>query len=178
MIGDQAKGGIYNIDDSYPCEREPLLIESAYNSSRFKDILSLWMSLRTEQSLPTKSDFSPHAFNRNALPYLILIDVERDPIRFRYRLTGTMAESIQNINLTGYYVHDQNPKKLRELLQSDLEELVRSKTPQHVRLSFTNIAGYPRRLQILRLPLCKNSQDQPNQVDHILVVVEFESSAA
>ncbi len=104
--------------------------------------------------------------------------MERDPIRFRYRLTGTMAESIQNINLTGYYVHEQNPKKLRELLQSDLEELVRSKTPQLVRLSFTNIAGYPRRLQILRLPLSKNSQESPNQVDHILVVVEFESSVA
>jgi hypothetical protein len=178
MIGEQPQGGTYNIDGDYPCEREHLLIDLANNSSRFKDILSLWTTLCTEQSLPTKSDFSPHAFNRNALPYLILIDVERDPIRFRYRLTGTMAESIQNINLTGYYVDDQEPKKLRDLLQTDLEELVRSKTPQLVRLSFTNISGYPRRLQILRLPLSKNDQESPNQVDHILVVVEFESSAA
>ncbi|MAO91355.1 MAG: hypothetical protein CMM78_00795 [Rhodospirillaceae bacterium] len=175
MIGEQPKGGIYNIDGDHPCEREHLLIDLAYDSSRFKDILSLWTSLRTENALPTKSDFSPHAFNRSALPYLILIDVEHDPLRFRYRLTGTMAESIQNANLTGHYVDDQEPIKLRDLLQTDLEELVRSKTPQHVRLTFTNIAGYPRRLQILRLPLSKNDQESPGEVDHILVVVQFES---
>lgn len=176
MIGDKTRGDIYNIDGDYPCEREHLLIDLAYNNSRFKDILSLWTSLRTEQSLPTKSDFSPDAFNRSALPFLILIDVEHTPLRFRYRLTGTMAESIQNTNLTGYYVEDQEPKKLRDLLQSDLKEMVRSKTPQYVRLSFTNIAGYPRRLQILRLPLSKNDQKNPNQVDHVLVVVQFEST--
>lgn len=172
-MAQQGRGKFYETDIDSPCERRHLLIDSAYKISRFKDILVRWTSLRTETSLPTKSDFSPHAFDRSVLPYIILLDVERDPLRFRYRLTGTMAESIQNYNYTGSYVDEQAPQKLREYLQSDLEALVQSGEPQHVSLSFTNTKGYPRHLQVLRLPLCNNNKQSENQVDHILVIILF-----
>jgi hypothetical protein len=178
MVREQFPNNIYNIDDEFPCEREHLLIDSAFDNSRFQGALSLWTSLRTPTSLPEKAEFSPHAFDRSVLPFIILLDVERQPMRFRYRLAGTMAETIQNINLTGHYVDQQMPKSLCEVLQADLKEVVRSKSPQHVRLSFTNMSGYPRCLNILRLPLRGNNQKNINQVDHILVLIQFDKISA
>lgn len=54
--------------------------------------LDYWDSKRAGRRMPARRDIEPTEI-LHLLPYVVLIDVERDPIDFRYRLVGTAVAS-------------------------------------------------------------------------------------
>lgn len=155
------------------CKRTRLPIEFTETIPVLNGVFSLWRRKRPDGGFPSKSLMDPTEMRPEALPNLILMDVENDPRRYRYRLTGTAIDGIQNRNLTGSYVDENRPEELRRILLHDLDELVESGAPHLVELAFVNAEGYGRRLRILRLPLADVAGPK-DVVAHVLLVFDFQ----
>ena len=52
-------------------------------------VYDLWAGKRGDRALPARGDLDPVEIPPHLLPGILLIDVNRDPLRFRYRLVGT-----------------------------------------------------------------------------------------
>ncbi len=159
--------------ESPRCDWNVLDLADARRSEPFKSVILRWESLRQDGYLPRKLDFSPEHIRPATLPLLMLLDVEHDPMRFRYRLTGTEVERLHNRNFTGIYVDEQNPKSLRDKLIEDYTRLAEERVPQYFHMVFQNTLGYLRDIDVLRLPLGDNKTPESDRVAHILIVVKF-----
>ncbi|MGF1609067.1 MAG: PAS domain-containing protein [Kiloniellales bacterium] len=52
-------------------------------------VYRLWDERRGGRAMPSRADFDPVDMPRHVLPGVLLVDVESEPRRFRYRLVGT-----------------------------------------------------------------------------------------
>lgn len=57
--------------------------------------------------MPSRADINPRDIVEY-LPFISMVDVERDPLRFRFRLVGTETVRAMGIDVTGKY-SDMNP---------------------------------------------------------------------
>src|SRR5262249_61383990 len=65
---------------------------------RFYDF---WASLRGDRAMPSRKDLDPLHIPPEFLPNLMLIDVLREPRRYRYRLVGTPVVTASGEDRTG-----------------------------------------------------------------------------
>jgi hypothetical protein len=63
------------------------------NSMLLENALGYWNRIRGGRRLPLRADFDPSEVPA-LLPYVIVIDVLRDPADFRYRLLGTALDRV------------------------------------------------------------------------------------
>jgi hypothetical protein len=73
------------------------------------------------------------------LPYIALIDVERSPLRFRYRLVGTAIVDNVGAEFTGRYLDTLVRLPNREAIAEEFAHVANSATPA------TNIWDYRRK---------------------------------
>lgn len=66
-------------------------------------LVDYWLSICPPDKLPGRAHFDPIDIPK-ILPYIVMTDVERDLIRFRYRLVGTAIVRATNMELTGKYL--------------------------------------------------------------------------
>jgi hypothetical protein len=73
------------------------------------ELCHYWDGRRGDRAMPARADIDPIAL-KAILPYLMLVDVEPSPLRFRYRLVGTFAyearEGLAVRELTGRYADE------------------------------------------------------------------------
>lgn len=126
-------------------------------------LLDYWLERCRDGRLPARRDIDPLA-----LPYvighLILVDVERDPLRFRYRLTGSSLSLQFNLNLTGRLVDEHPDPTIRRLANEAYATVVTTARPLAYRRNAV-INKRVRRYDVLILPLASDGQT----VDKILV---------
>src|SRR5690606_35859740 len=60
---------------------------------------------------PSRALFDPMAIPA-LLPHIYLVDLEPDPFRVRYRLTGTKSDEWNGFNITGRYIDEFLPTDL------------------------------------------------------------------
>ncbi len=60
----------------------------SFRTSVVERAFAYWSSKRTAGGLPSRADLRPEEIPR-LLPYVFLVDVERAPMSFRFRLVGT-----------------------------------------------------------------------------------------
>jgi len=76
-----------------------------------------WNAKCRADRLPARASIDPAEF-RSILPNVILLDVERDPLRMRIRLVGTRIVQFRGDN-TGRYLHELEslePARLKDYL--------------------------------------------------------------
>ncbi|MCK6452283.1 MAG: PAS domain-containing protein [Alphaproteobacteria bacterium] len=126
-------------------------------------LLDYWLERCRDGRLPARRDIDPLA-----LPYvighLILVDVERDPLRFRYRLIGSSLSLQFNLNLTGRLVDEHPDPTIRRLANEAYATVVTTARPLAYRRDAV-INKRVRRYDVLILPLASDGQT----VDKILV---------
>src|SRR3546814_16827016 len=76
----------------------------------FRPLLQYWSERAAGRAAPRRSDIDPLDLPSSLLPHLLLIDVERDPPDFRYRLAGTAADTIRGQSLKGVPVSQLRPE--------------------------------------------------------------------
>ncbi|HEX2115262.1 MAG TPA: PAS domain-containing protein [Alphaproteobacteria bacterium] len=76
----------------------------AIHSKRLRELYAYWRS-KAKGCWPSRADIDP-AEIPHLLPYVFLVDVERDPQRFRFRLIGTQICAWSGRDVTGMYVDD------------------------------------------------------------------------
>ncbi|MEC9266781.1 MAG: PAS domain-containing protein [Pseudomonadota bacterium] len=160
------------------CERTALDVQAAWHDPFFKRAFSVWDSKRGTADAPFRRDIDAFDFPSDILPRLVLIEVLRGPLRFRFRLTGTKADQIHECNITGLYSDDLKPAMLAQSIRRDFTEIVESGRPQWVELLFTNCRGHRRRTRVLRLPLLANdSSSEDPRIGFIMSVFSFQKTA-
>ncbi len=74
-----------------------------------------WETVRGTRSMPSRAEFDPLALP-DLLGNLLLIDVMRDPLRFRYRLIGSRLTERVGRDMTGRFFDDVPEPVYRERL--------------------------------------------------------------
>lgn len=96
MGGDYAVDGM--VDQIYRLDLSQL------ESPRILRFHDYWKARRTtERLVPLRADLDPTDL-RELLPNLIIIEVEQQPMRFRYRLVGTRVVDFNKLDFTGLYL--------------------------------------------------------------------------
>lgn len=72
---------------------------------RIREAYDYWDRKRAGRRMPSRADLDPVEIPR-LLPHIILVDVLRDPLRFRYRLVGTDIVEKRGFDPTGRMVGD------------------------------------------------------------------------
>ena len=132
------------------------------------DILSrmyaYWLSKCPGEELPSRRDIDPLDFSW-ALGLVCLLDVERYPLTFRYRLDGTTIAERYGADLTGRTIDDVKPDFHAALLRRHFAEVADSGRATAYRISL-RYGGQARTYMRLALPLSRDG----NAVDMILTI--------
>ncbi|MBV8650317.1 MAG: PAS domain-containing protein [Alphaproteobacteria bacterium] len=129
-----------------------------------RQVYEYWFSIRPGAGLPGRQHIDPSAITA-ALPHLYIVDVTRDPMRFRYRLVGTAYVELMGRDTTGAYYDEVHPGFTGEI-RRQYTDAVEHRRPAY-RKGRTMYVNEERRWPIVErviAPLAKNGSD----VDMIL----------
>ena len=155
-------------DSAVPFRSTPLPLDSVGDPGP-KALYAYWQRKLAGRRMPARADIDPLDL-KTVLPHLVLLDVRRDPLDFRYRVAGTRTYDIFGCDLTGRSVRDLEPRAVSAGIWDCLEAMTRDGQPQHAQLEFATTNGYARSYRVLRLPL----GDDGTTVDRILVATGFQ----
>ena len=111
----------------------------AFERPELPALLGIWHRKRADRRMPARADFDPVDLKAH-LASLILVDVEPEPLRFRYRLVGTNITKVVNRDATGAYFDDIYTGRLLETIVGVNTWLVRERAPVRI---FSR-TGHPR----------------------------------
>ncbi|HLS68543.1 MAG TPA: PAS domain-containing protein [Kiloniellales bacterium] len=78
----------------------PLISLAQVTSPLVLEAHSYWASKRQDGRLPSRADIDPLDIP-SLLPYVLLSEISLSPFQVRYRLMGTEAAAMNNLDLTG-----------------------------------------------------------------------------
>lgn len=120
-------------------------------------LLRYWQSIHPSEGLPGRQHFDPSAVAA-ILPNLVLVEVHRAPLRFRYRVLGTCIDAALGQALTGKWLDEAHAGHAcaAEVLE-EYRSVAVTKSPLW-RRSSPVIVSEPECLavEVLRLPLASN----------------------
>jgi len=76
----------------------------SFRSLRADALYRYWLSRRGD-TLPTRADIDP-AEIKSLLPYVMIVDIHRDPFRIYYRLVGTAVAHFSGVDFTGTFLDE------------------------------------------------------------------------
>ena len=126
-------------------------IATALEYDGLADLLRYWQRVG-RGGVPSRADIDPADIPR-LLSNVLLIDVQRAPIRFQVRLCGTEIDRLLGRNFTGCYLDDITAGYFERDILLDYAEVVLHKLPKATRRSILTGAGHWLHYQRLLLPL-------------------------
>jgi hypothetical protein len=126
-----------------------------------------WRQIHPQEGLPGRQHFEPLAV-APLLPHLRLVEVHRDPLRFRYRLLGTQVDAVHGTSLAGYWLDEAFASAPRgRALLAEYARVAETGEPMW-RRGAPNVVPEPEcaELEVLRLPLAADGR----AVDMILCI--------
>jgi hypothetical protein len=91
-------------------------------------VLAYWEQKRGDRFAPRRCDIDPVDLVE-ALPRIMLADVQRDPFDFRYRLSGTAILNVHGKEMTARGPRDLDPPHYGALIYDHYCECVRRRSP-------------------------------------------------
>jgi hypothetical protein len=130
-----------------------------------------WQAQRRGRKLPSRRDIDPVDLRRQ-LPNMMLIDVEREPLRFRYRLVGTRVVEASAEDRTGAYFDAVEFFAKNPVVMTQYKEVVDEGKPLFSLEPFKNfVNGTTYQAERLILPLSTDGE----AVDMLLVHFSFKT---
>ncbi|MHA1537085.1 MAG: PAS domain-containing protein [Alphaproteobacteria bacterium] len=117
-----------------------IVLKSSLNES----VHGYWRGCAGANPMPARRDIDPVIDLGSLVENLILIDVERDPLRFRFRLVGTVVVELVGADMTGMYLDEAvETEEQIALIQTDCEAIVNlgQAMVSQVRFPFGNARG-------------------------------------
>lgn len=122
---------------------------------RLLELLAYWNAQRGARRLPRRADIRPEDI-RGLLPNVVLIDVEPQPLRLRYRLIGTEITRTMQRDSTGRYYDEIYAPELLGEIYATFRYLLEHKAPMRT----FGTAFYPDKkfysYETLNLPLSED----------------------
>jgi hypothetical protein len=143
-------------------ESAPVLV-----SRSLARLYEYWSGRRRGRDLPSRADIDPLDFPY-VLGNVVLVDVLRDPLSFRYRLIGVNLVQRDGWDLTGKTVDEIPEPEYRRHIRGVFEKIVAERRPvSGMRDLFVD--GRVRRYEALSLPLSNDGRS----VTMILAATEY-----
>ena len=138
-------------------------------SPRIHRLRSYWQSQGALRGgLPRRSDIAPGDI-KDLLPNIMIVDVERDPLRFRYRLVGTRVVEYNGVEFTGRYLGEIGWAEEQALFDS-YAEVVNSRQPFFGSFAWGLVTGAMGRCEFARFPLSEDAA----AVTQILAIEDYD----
>jgi hypothetical protein len=128
-----------------------------------RTLYDYWRERRGSRRWPARADINPVEL-KFALGNLSLIDVSRDPLRFTFRLVGTLFAQRVGEDFTGKTVDDIPDPGYRAEINAAYRKIAETGEPSSS-LGERVLDGEPRRFETLRVPL----SDDGKTVSMILI---------
>lgn len=109
-------------------------------------------------ALPCRADLDPADITR-ILGNVVLVDVERSPIRFRMRLCGTIVDRLFGRDFTGCYLDELTAEYFERDVLPDYADVVTTHRPHFLQRTVALGDGVWLAYQRLLLPLSDNGTD-------------------
>lgn len=126
------------------------------NCSILRDFYQYWLDMKGDKLIPSRADLNPTDIP-HLLPYMMLIDVEYQPRRYRYRLVGTETVRAMGEDVTGKYL-DERPR-IEKHVKKRSDWIVKNKRPylylDKLKWSGRSLLDY----QTVAMPLSSNDVD-------------------
>ncbi len=137
-----------------------------FDDNRLRRIFAYWLAKRGDRLFPAKAEIDPVDFSY-VLGYVTLVDVERDPRRYRFRLDGSILVELSGMNYTGRYLDELPMEEYSSFIKETYDRVVDSGAPHRYRKSelFDHQQYFSEETLILPLG------DNPPTVDMLLVAV-------
>jgi len=121
-----------------------------------RQLYAYWDEKRRGRRFPARADIDPLELGF-VLGNLSLIDVLQDPLRFRFRLQGTMAVSRLGYDLTGKFVDEIPDPEYRRVTLDTYRKVVEQARPMRaVREQMYDLKTH--RYEIVWLPLSDDDE--------------------
>ena len=124
---------------------------------RLRRLYAYWLERKGARRYPARRDLDPVDL-RYLLGHLMLLDVLRDPLRFRFRLHGTEITSRVRYDLTGKFLDELPDPPYRDYAIARCEGLIASGEPQVIRRDRT-LDGQPWDYEALWLPFSEDGSE-------------------
>jgi hypothetical protein len=117
-----------------------------------KQLYAYWLAKKGTRRAPSRADIDPLEI-APLLPYVALVDVERAPLRFRYRLIGT--EIVRNVgdDFTGRYLDSFTRLSNRDAMAAEFACVADTAEPAVSLWDYSRADGRHVRYERLVLPL-------------------------
>ena len=90
--------------------------------------LDYWERKRSGHPMPGRQDIDPVEM-QDFLPRIALLDIVRQPVRFRYRVCGTGVCHVHHCDTTGLWVDGLEPDPYGSMMHEQYFDVVRSRRP-------------------------------------------------
>ena len=98
------------------------------HDERLQRLFAYWLEKRGERPFPAKSQIDPVEFSY-ILGYVTLVDVEREPRRYRFRLDGSILAALSGMDYTGRYLHELPGEQYVAFITETYDRVVDSGEP-------------------------------------------------
>mgnify|MGYP003673224380 CR=1 FL=1 len=112
----------------------------------------LWQSKLNGDALPSRQDFDFGEL-KDHLGWLVLVDVEREPLRFRYRLIGTNITELAGRDMTGRYFDELYEPDIAQSATASYRRIVETRWPTRVSASLHHASRGHLTFEAIDLPL-------------------------
>ncbi|WP_417319686.1 PAS domain-containing protein [Emcibacter sp.] len=92
-------------DEGYKAYIKTDFTPADFNAEIHRIFYNHWNEIRGDKHLPSRSDFNPAAI-APALPHILMLEVHRDPMRFKFRLSGTETVDVMGVNVMGRWIDE------------------------------------------------------------------------
>ena len=123
---------------------------------RLQRFYAYWRERRGARRFPARRDLDPADFTY-LLGYVMLMDVHREPLRFRFRLHGSELVRHGGYDMTGKWIEDLQGEENRRALRERCLSLLETGQPQFVR-SQRRLDGRLMRFEAVWVPLSDDGQ--------------------
>ena len=137
-------------------------------SPKTRQALDYWQSKAAGRGMPSRADIDP-ADMIAFLPNVVLIDVLRDPLDFRYRLTGTLIDEHIGRSVTGWRMSEIAHQKPPSRIWSACERVVRERAPLSSDVPYVG----PKRDFVVAEDIIMPLSPDDGAVTMLLVVVDY-----
>ncbi len=144
-------------------------IESVLRYDSLRRALAYWDSKRRGRRMPARRDLDPIEIPR-LLSQIILTDVLRDPLDFRYRLIGTEVVAVSRRDFTGFRFSELAGKGPDSVLWDNCLTVVRTRAPFSRRPPYVGPRDDVHSGQNLLMPLSSDGET----VDMIFQLIAYQ----
>ncbi|GLQ04859.1 PAS domain-containing protein [Sneathiella chinensis] len=153
--------------DAEACYRAADGLLREVRDDRVQYLLSYYLEIHPGNRMPARSDFDPFRVPA-ALPEIVLVDVDPQPLRFRFRVVGSAVSDSMELDPTGRFLDEVYPGIEERYPHTDRVRVVETGLPVYR----YGPASLPYRtdyhdLERLHLPLSKDGAS----VDMILSIM-------